>query len=142
MLKTQTSNNTTAISQTNQKVANLDTRLTTDEGRISALEQTGVSQATQNKINSIDDKANRALEGVAISLSVADPVLRGNEVFGMRVNWGNYSGQNAFGASVIGVIDQNVFGNGEKLAISGGLGIGFGSGEGHVGGRVGAQLTW
>jgi trimeric autotransporter adhesin len=91
-------------------------------------------------MNQIEQKADRAIEGVAISLAVADPILRGNEVFGMRVNWGQYSGQQALGASVMGVLDQNVFGNGEKLAISGGFGVGLENH--HVGGRVGLQLTW
>ena len=38
-----------------------------------------------------------------------------------------------------GVLDRNLFGNGETLAIGGGFGWGEG---GNVGGRLGMQLTW
>jgi hypothetical protein len=137
----QTSANTGAIASTSQRVASLDTRVASTESRVTALEQAGgVSPAFNDRVNKIEEKADRALEGVAISLSVADPILRGNEVFGLRVNWGHYGGHDALGVSVVGVLDQNVFGNGEKLAISGGFGAGVSGG--HVGGRIGAQLTW
>ena len=99
-----------------------------------------MSSAVQNRLNQIDQKATTALEGVAISLAVADPILRANEVFGLRANFGAFGGQQALGFSAIGVLDQNVFGNGEKLALSGGLGIGINNQN--VGGRIGAQLTW
>ena len=115
--------------------------MTTAEQEIAQLQQQGgVSAAVQNQINKADQKATTALQGVAIALSVADPVLRGNEVFGLRANFGAFAGQQALGFSAIGVLDQNVFGNGEKLAISAGLGIGVNNQN--VGGRIGAQLTW
>ena len=61
-------------------------------------------------------------------------------MFGLRANFGAYGGQHALGFSAIGVLDQNVFGNGEKLALSGGFGIG--TSDRNIGGRIGAQLTW
>ena len=96
--------------------------------------------ALSNKIAEVDRKAEDALEGVAVALSVADPVLRGNEVFGMRMNFGSFSGHHAIGGSVIGVLDSNLMGGGERLSISGGLGVSLNDGK--PGGRVGVQLTW
>jgi hypothetical protein len=57
----------------------------------------------------------------------------------MRVNWANFEGQHGFGITAAGVLDRNLFGNGETLAIGGGFGWGEG---GNVGGRLGMQLTW
>jgi trimeric autotransporter adhesin len=140
-VQTQTNTNTAAITTTNQRVTSLDTRMGSAENRITALEQApGGSAAMDNRVSKVEQKAKLALEGVAVSLAVADPILRGNEVFGMRMNFGTFGGETALGASLVGVIDQNVFGNGERLAITGGLGIGLS--EGNAGGRIGAQLTW
>ena len=61
-------------------------------------------------------------------------------MFGLRANFGAYGGQHALGFSAIGVLDQNVIGNGEKLALSGGFGIG--TSDRNIGGRISAQLTW
>ena len=81
-----------------------------------------------------------ALEGVAVALSLADPVLTTGDSFALRANWGNFEGHNALGISMIGVLDRNLFGGGETLAIGGGVGVGLN--DGSVGGRVGLQLSW
>ena len=80
------------------------------------------------------------MEGVAVALSVSDPSLLAHENFGIRLNWGSFKGENAIGLTAMGVLDRNVFGGGERLAIGAGLGVGLN--DGAMGGRVGLQLTW
>ena len=81
------------------------------------------------------DKVN---QGVAIAMSVQNPVLTGSDRFGVAVNWGDFAGYNAIGGTVVGIIGQNVFGGGEKIGLTGG----FGASSNQVAGRVGVQLTW
>ena len=81
------------------------------------------------------DKVN---QGVAIAMSVQNPVLTGSDRFGVAVNWGDFAGYNAVGGTVVGIIGQNVFGGGEKFGLTGG----FGASSNQVAGRVGVQLTW
>jgi hypothetical protein len=90
---------------------------------------------------------SRLRAGVAISLSATPPVLANGEKFGMRFGWGTFDGANAVGMSVIGVVGQSVFSKGDRLALDGGVGFGFGNFMGYrenavVGGRAGMQLTW
>jgi hypothetical protein len=58
----------------------------------------------------------------------------------MRLNFGSFNGENALGMSVLGILDRNLLGYGETIAVGGGLGIGLS--DGSVGGRVGVQLSW
>ena len=81
-----------------------------------------------------------ALEGVAVALSLVDPVLVDGASAGVRVGWGTYGGENAIGVSALGVLTRDAFGGGEALAIGGGVGVGLD--DGNVGGRLGVQLTW
>ena len=78
--------------------------------------------------------------GGSIGLAMADPDLTGRERFGIRLNFGGFSGESAFAVSGQGVMAQNVLGSGMRLAVSGGLGVGLSRRE--VGGRIGAQFTW
>ncbi|MDX2266368.1 MAG: hypothetical protein NW215_15515 [Hyphomicrobiales bacterium] len=90
------------------------------------------------------DSANRRIddveEGVAMALAIQNPDLIGSEKFGISVNWGNFEGANAFGVAAMGVIGKDIFGAGERTAITGGFG--YGSEQGTVGGRAGVQFTW
>lgn len=82
--------------------------------------------------------------GVALAISMENPDLVGNERFGIAANWGHYEGANAFSASMIGVLGHNVFSTGDRVAVSGGIGVGFENGRGDttVGGRAGVQWTF
>jgi hypothetical protein len=81
--------------------------------------------------------------GIALAMSMEAPDLVGAEKFGFAVNWGNFEGSNALSASLAGVLGNNVFTGGDRVAMSAGLGVGFASGEGKsvYGGRVGLQWT-
>lgn len=92
------------------------------------------------RITNATERADKAMEGVAVALSLADPVLANGDSLGIRVSWGTYGGENAIGTSIMGVVSNNTFGNGETLSIAGGVGVGLS--DGNVGGRVGVQLTW
>lgn len=90
---------------------------------------------------------SRLRAGVALSLSATPPVLAHGEKFGMRMGWGTFDGANAVGMSVMGVLAESMFSKGDRLALDGGVGFGFGSFMGYrenavVGGRAGVQLTW
>jgi trimeric autotransporter adhesin len=82
-------------------------------------------------------------------MSLQNPDLVGNEKFGIAGNVSYWDQNAALGFSTMGVVGRNIFGSGERLAISGAVGVsvaeqsfgGHGS-ETTVGGRAGAQLTW
>ena len=84
--------------------------------------------------------SQKAIQGVAIALSVSDPVLVNGDVFGVRINYGTFDGQGAVGLSMQGILTRDLFGNGETLALGGGIGVGLN--DHSVGGRVGLQLSW
>ena len=67
-------------------------------------------------------------------------MLVNGDVFGVRVNYGNFEGHNALGFSALGVLTRDLFGQGTTLAVGGGIGVGFE--DRSVGGRVGVQLSW
>ena len=96
----------------------------------------GFDELSKSVRNKIDENA----EGVAIAMAVVNPDLTGSESFGMSFNYGNFEGSSALGFAVTGVLSRNVFGGGERLALSGG--VGFGLDNDTTGGRVGAQITW
>lgn len=87
--------------------------------------------------------------GIAIAMALPTPSLQLDERFGLAVNWGRYRHSQAIGVSALGVINDNVFGGGERLSLNGAIGLskneksfgGHSSGTAH-GGRVGFQLTW
>jgi hypothetical protein len=64
----------------------------------------------------------------------------GNEIFGLMLNWGTYEQRNAVGLSAAGVLAHDIFSEGDRLSISGG--IGYGVQEKQLGGRVGLQMSW
>jgi hypothetical protein len=83
-------------------------------------------------------------EGVALALAAVNPDLTGDERFGMSANWGNFDGANAFGMGFEGVVGHGWITQGDRVAVTGGWGVGFADGRGDdvFGGRVGAQWTW
>lgn len=92
-----------------------------------------------SRIQQNTEMSQKAMRGVAVAMAMQDPVLSDGKLAGVRVNWGNFEGNNAFGLTFMGIIDQNVFGGGEALALSAGLGA---STHHDVGVRAGLQLTW
>lgn len=142
---TKTTNNHTAqINNHGNRITSLEGTVSGFDSRIKNSEQQ--SNEALSKINGFDKritdingKAELALDGVALAMALADPVLTGDASFGLRGNWGNFEGHSAWGVSAIGILHRNVFGNGETFGLAGAIGATEG---GDVGGRVGAQLTW
>ena len=87
-------------------------------------------------INDLDDELSA---GIAIATALENPDLTGNERFGVMVNYGNYEGSGAVGISAVGVLGNNVFDDGDRVAIAGA--VGFSTQESQVAGRVGIQWT-
>ena len=74
-----------------------------------------------------------------------NPDLTGNERFGVAMNYGNFEGASALSWSAMGVLGYDVLSRGDRVAVSGGFGVGFedgNAGDDVWGGRVGAQWTW
>ena len=57
------------------------------------------------------------------------PDLTGNERFGVSANYGNFEGANAFGMGLEGVLGYDVLTRGDRVAVTGGLGVGFEDGN-------------
>ena len=111
-----------------------------------------------DKINEFDDHfktVDRRLDndgrridenqsGVALAISMENPDLTGNERFGVAMNYGNFEGASALSWAGTGVLGYDVLSRGDRIAVSGGFGVGFAENNGDDvwGGRVGAQWTW
>ncbi|MEQ1714251.1 MAG: hypothetical protein ABL908_23015, partial [Hyphomicrobium sp.] len=128
-----------------QRIGTLEQTVGSTDGRLAAVETSvaGLGQQVggfSTRIHRAEQMSSVAMEGVAVALSIADPVLLSGDTFGVRVNWGNFEGRNALGLSAIGLLSANAFGGGEKVSV--GAGIGIGLGDGSIGGRAGLQLSW
>jgi hypothetical protein len=96
--------------------------------------------ALQSQINALARRDREHEEGIAIAMAMHDPDLVAGEKLGLKLSWGNFEGSNAIALTAAGVLGWSVFTPGDRLAVSGGLGVG--TDQGQVGGRVGVQLTW
>jgi hypothetical protein len=76
-------------------------------------------------------------------MAITEPDLTGNEKFDVAAHYGNFDGANALGAALMGVLGNNFLVEHDRVAISGGFGVGFSQGDGDevFGGRVGLQWT-
>jgi hypothetical protein len=97
--------------------------------------------------NSLDRAFRRIDEnrsGVAMALAMENPDLTGNERFGVATHWGTFEGANALSFAAMGVLGHDFITKGDRVAVSGGFGVGFddGSGDDVWGGRAGVQWTW
>jgi hypothetical protein len=97
----------------------------------------------QRQINYLGRREDEFRSGIAMSLSIENPDLVGNEKFGIAANWGSFENANGLGVSLMGVLGHNFFVKGDRAAISGGIGVGFdeGTGDDVYGGRIGIQWT-
>src|SRR5262249_15131963 len=79
--------------------------------------------ATDN--GALFNQVSKNTQGVAIALATVNPDLVNNERFGVSANWGNFDGANAFGMGFEGVLASGVLTQGDRIAITGGFGVGF-----------------
>jgi hypothetical protein len=82
--------------------------------------------------------------GVALAISMENPDLTGDERFGVATHWGGFEGANALSLSMTGVLGHDFVSRGDRVAVSGGFGVGFNddAGDDVWGGRAGVQWTW
>jgi hypothetical protein len=97
----------------------------------------------------IFEELGRVGAGIAIATAMENPDLVGNEKFGLAANLGFFEGNTALSVSAMGVIGHNLVGDGERWAISGGVGVSlnednFGGQKADraLAGRAGVQITW
>ncbi|CDX21706.1 exported hypothetical protein [Mesorhizobium plurifarium] len=119
-----------------------DTCINANTGETRRLTEDGVvagKTALASKVDDIDKRVQRALEGASVASALTSPDLVEGEHFGVRVNWGNAGQSNAMGITGAAVLGEDFMpgGNGR---LAGAAGVAF-SGK-TVGGNAGLQLTW
>lgn len=116
--------------------------LASDGGALQAKVDANMMVGQENGL-AIDRNKQRAEEneeGAAVSIALSDPDLYAGKTFAVKGNWGIFEGSNALGVSAKGLLADNLFGQGDQLTLSGG--IGWGVNENTVGGRVSGQVSW
>ena len=94
-------------------------------------------------IDRLNRRSDQAFAGTALALAANGPDLTGHERFGISASYGNFEGASAFGMGFEGVLGYDVLTRGDRIALTGGWGVGFPDGGDDVfGGRVGGQWTW
>lgn len=92
----------------------------------------GVSDL-EGRVNRIDRKLDRQSDGIAIAMALGGVNLPAGSRFAMTGNVGFFGDTAAFGVGAIGQVSDNVYLNG---------GVGVGSSQGTVAGRVGLTYAW
>jgi trimeric autotransporter adhesin len=99
--------------------------------RLSTLE--GWESVAKNQISDLQNKTQKASEGVAIALAAQNFTLETGKKFGVSANVGTFEGNTALASSVAFRLDQNWQINGS---------VGFGTNNGTVGARAGVVGQW
>src|SRR5262249_37998891 len=122
-------------------VAGLQSDVTGLQSDVTGL-QSGVG-GLQKAINRVGRDDERHTAGVAQVLRHQKPDVTRDERFGITANWGDFKGANAFGMGLEGVLAHDLLARGDRVAVTGGWGVGFAEGGGSnvYGGRVGLQWT-
>ncbi len=90
--------------------------------------------AINSRIDDLNTRTNKATTGVAMAFAMAGvPTLMPTETFAVALNWGTFQGSNGLAFNGAYRISNNVQING---------GVGYGTDERLVGGRVGMRLGW
>lgn len=104
--------------------------------------------ATGSNVTVTVETVSETQAGVAIAMAMQNPALHAKENFGVALNWGTFEQSHALSLSGMGVVSRNVFGGGERLALTDGFGLGVQqstlgghSSDTKYGGRAGVQLT-
>jgi hypothetical protein len=85
--------------------------------------------AIERNADNIDENS----EGVAMALAMDAPDLQQHETVAVKVNWGNFEGENALAFAGTLRLGQNT---------SVDAGIGVGADGGNVGSRAGLRMGW
>jgi len=101
-------------------------------GQLGLATQGDIS-SLQGSVGRLSNKVEDNSEGVAISMAMDAPDLQQHETLAVKLNWGNFEGENAL--AFAGSLRL-----GAHTAID--AGIGLGAQEGNVGSRAGLRLGW
>ena len=91
------------------------------------------SASLKASVATLNNNMIKAYEGTAIAIALGGGALPDNKRYAVSANWGGYHGTNAFGATGLLRLSDNIVIN---------AGIGAGLTKGDVGGRLGAMLVW
>ncbi len=94
------------------------------DGRVTNLE---------TNVRTLNFDVRKAFEGAAVAIAMGGAALPDNKKFAISANWGNFSGENAFGGMAQMRITNNFVAN---------AAIGAGFARGGVGGRIGGTFAW
>lgn len=86
-----------------------------------------------SRMDAMDGRIDTANEGVAMALALKSPAVADDKTFAVSGGWGTFEGENAFAMS--GAVRANQF-----LQLDAGVAVGAGNGS--VGGRAGATISW
>ena len=113
------------------------------KGDLAAYTPSELGIATQGDLHALNQRIDENNSGIALAVAMQNPDLTGSETFGMAANWGAFENANALGMSLMGVLGHDFIKPGDRVALSGGFGVGFetGNGDSVYGGRVGLQWT-
>jgi hypothetical protein len=112
-------------------IASLQTNVASNSAAIASLQGQTTTLFDLAAVNRRD--INRANEGVALALAMETPMLPEGKTFALSGGIGYYNDRTAGTAAFAARI-------GDSTALTGGVGIGFRSGE--VGARAGVQHAW
>jgi autotransporter adhesin len=93
-----------------------------------------------NQITILKQNDKELMDGIAISLALAQPIFQPGQTFAMRAGWGNFDGANAVGITAAGLVGRGYWGPTSAIIVD--AGIGTGTSEGVVGGRAGVTFGW
>jgi hypothetical protein len=113
------------------RLAGIDSTLINHEDRIASLE--GWQAVAKGQFNDLYNRSSKAYEGVAIALASQQFTLETGKRFGVSGNFGTFEGQSALAASAAIRLSHDWQIN---------AGVGFGTNQGTVGGRVGVVGQW
>ena len=91
---------------------------------------------SSDRLNNVEEDVDSAFSGVALAISMENPDLTGNERFGVAMNYGNFEGASALSWSAMGVLGYDVLSGGDRVAVSGGFGVGFEDGTATMSGAA------
>ena len=100
-------------------------------GAVAALD--GRVTALESNVQNLNFQVRKAYEGSAVAIAMGGSALPDNKKFAISANWGNFSGENAFGGMAQFRVSNNFVAN---------AAVGAGFARGGIGGRVGGTLAW
>jgi hypothetical protein len=129
--------------QQNARLTTVETVNAQQDARLAVLENGFANQADQiaainQSIRGLSNRDRELADGIAISLSLAQPMFQPGQTFAMRVGWGNFDGSNALGVSAAGLLAK--FNNGNTVVLD--VGFGGGARTNVYAGRAGLTFGW